>query len=150
MSKLFYPSELRQHKWIGIFVIYLHYLLGVAFVFSAISKIEGHRFTTADGANSPIDSGSHYFETMYRSGLYWIALGWAQLLAGLVLMSQKLATLGAVMILPISVNIFLITLTYHFPGTVYITFLILIANLFLLYWDLPGLYNAFKPDSMRP
>ncbi len=37
----------REKKWINIFVIYLRYLIGGAFAFSAIPKISGLRFTTA-------------------------------------------------------------------------------------------------------
>ncbi len=112
-------------------------------VFAAIGKMEGHRFMNGDGAHSPIDSAWHYFETMYRSGIYWQFVGWGQFLTGMVLMTQRYATLGAVMLLPISANIFVITISYAFNGTPFITGLILLGNIFLLLWDLPRLLIAF-------
>ena len=132
---------LRQKRWATISVIFLRYLIGGAFVFSSIVKIQGERFTTATGASFPINSPWHFFETLYQSGLYWNFLGWSQLIAGLVLMTQRYATLGAVFFFPICLNIFFITISYHFSGTPIITGLLLLANIFLLLWD----YNKLLP-----
>ena len=90
-------DRLRQQYWPTIFIIYLRYLIGGAFVFSSIIKIQGHRFTTDSGADYPINSAWHLFETLYQSGLYWSFLGWSQLIAGALLMTQRFAALGAVM-----------------------------------------------------
>lgn len=126
---------MRQKGWAKIFVIYLRYLIGGAFVFSSIVKIQGGRFTTNSGADSPIDSAWHFFETLYQSGLYWKFLGAGQLISGLLLMTQRYAALGAVMFFPITVNIFVITISYNFAGTPFITGLLMLANIFLLVWD---------------
>lgn len=135
---------LRQKKWANIFVIYLRYLIGGAFVFSAIIKIQGGRFTTDDGSSSPIDSAWHLFETLYRSGLYWKFLGWGQLIAGLLLMTQRYAALGAVMFFPITLNIFFITVSYYFAGTPVITGLLVLATIFLMMWDYKKLLPLFQ------
>lgn len=132
---------LRQNQWATIFVIYLRYLIGGAYVFSSILKIQGHRFTTGSGATAPIDSPWHLFETLYQSGLYWNFLGWSQLIAGLLLMTQRYATIGALVFFPITVNIFFISISYYFAGTPIITGLLLLANIFLLLWD----YDKFLP-----
>lgn len=50
-------------------------------------------------------------------------------------MTQRFATLGAVVFLPIILNIFFITVSYDFKGTVFITGLILLATIYLLFWD---------------
>lgn len=130
-----------------VFVIYLRYLIGGAFVYSSIPKIAGLRFTTASGEFEPINSWIHFFETLYRTGIYWNFLGWMQLLAGLLLMTQRYATLGALGFLPISLNIFVITVSLDFNGTPYITGLILAANLFLLLWDIYKLRFLLEVDS---
>lgn len=134
-------DQLRQKPWATIFVIYLRYLIGGAFVFSSIVKIQGLRFTSADGASAPLDSAWHFFEILYRSGLYWNFLGWSQLLAGLLLMTQRFAAIGALVFFPIILNIFVITVSYSFKGTPVITGLMLLANIFLLLWD----YQKFMP-----
>ena len=118
-----------------LFIIYLRYLIGFAFVFASIVKIQGLRFTTDSGAENPINTAWHFFETMYQSGLYWKFLGLSQLLAGLILMTQKYAKLGALLFLPIIANVFVITISYDFRGTPVITGLMLLANFILIAWD---------------
>lgn len=118
-----------------LFVIYTRYLIGAAFVFASVVKIQGKRFTTIDGINEPINSAWHMFETLYHSGLWWKVMGLGQLVAGLLLMTQRYAKLGALMFLPIVANVFVITLSYDFRGTPIITGLMLIANILLVLWD---------------
>ena len=62
-------------------------------------------------------------------------MGLGQLIAGLLLMTQRYAKLGSLMFLPIIANVFVITLSYDFRGTPVITGLMLIANILLVLWD---------------
>ncbi len=78
---------------------------------------------------------AHLFEVMYQSNLYWNFLGWSQFFAAMLLMTQRYARLGALIFLPISANIFMITVSYGFTGTPYITGLMLLANVILIVWD---------------
>ncbi len=137
-------KKLRASHWLQLFIIYLRYLVGGAFVFASVIKIKGLRFTTESGADYPIDSAWHYFETMYQSGLYWKFIGAAQLLAGLCLMTQRFSLLGATIFLPIIVNIFVITLSYYFAFTPVITGLMVLSNLTLLAWDWGKLKVVFN------
>jgi hypothetical protein len=130
-------SRLRQRLLMQLFVVYLRYLIGGAFVFASLIKIKGHRFTTEDGSTAPLHSAWHFFETLYQSGLYWQFIGVAQLLAGLLLMTQRYARLGALLFLPIIANIFVITLSFDFGFTPVITGLMLLANLLLVWWEGP-------------
>lgn len=132
-----------------LFTIFLRYLIGGAFVFASIVKIQGKRFTTDSGAGAPINDSWHFFETLYQSGIYWKFLGWGQLIAGLLLMTQLLSTLGAMMFLPIILNIFVITISYYFAGTPIITFLMLLANIYLLVWDWPRIKIAVLPGPPK-
>ncbi|MES2836611.1 MAG: hypothetical protein V4667_03730 [Bacteroidota bacterium] len=131
----------RQKYWVKIFTIYLRYILGGTFVFASVVKIKGERFTHDFGGDQPINTAWHYFETMYQSGFYWQFIGWGQLVAGFLLMTQRLATLGAVMYFPIILNIFIVTVSYGFPGTPIITGLLLVSNIYLLFYD----YEKLKP-----
>ena len=128
-------KSLKQKIIVQLFIIYLRYLIGGAFVFASIVKIKGERFTTVDGTDSPLNSPFHLLETLYQSGLYWKFLGIGQLVAGFLLMTQRYAKLGALMFLPIIANIFAITVSYNFTGTYYITGLMLLANILLVLWD---------------
>ncbi|MBC3789227.1 hypothetical protein [Spirosoma utsteinense] len=138
-------DKLKSLITIQLFTIYLRYLLGGAFVFASIVKIQGNRFTTSSGINAPISDSWHLFETLYQSGLYWHFIGWGQLIAGFLLMTQLFSTLGAILFLPIMLNIFVITVSYHFGGTPIITFLMLLANVYLLVWDWPRLKVVVWP-----
>jgi hypothetical protein len=126
-------QALKQSLLLQLFIIYTRYLIGGAFVFASLIKIKGHRFTQIpdDGGHS----AGHFFEMMYQSGLYWQFLGWAQLLAGLLLLTQRFALLGAVLFLGIIANVFVITLSYEFGYTPVITGLMLLATVLLLLWD---------------
>ena len=104
-------------------------------MFASLIKIKGKRFTTDSGELNPIDSAWHLFETLYQSGLYWKFIGIGQLIAGFLLMTQKYAKLGALLNLPIVLNIFVITLSYYFAFTPVITGLLLLANILLIAWD---------------
>lgn len=131
---------MKNNTYAQIFVIYLRYLLGFAFVYASIVKIQGLRFTSNSGAENPINSAWHYFETMYQSGLYWRFIGIGQFIAGTLLLTQRYAKLGLMTFLPIITNIFFVTISYEFRGTPIITGLMLLASLFLIYWD----WNYYK------
>lgn len=122
-----------------ILVIYTRYLFGGAFVFASLIKIKGERFA-GSGDLSPIHTVAHLFDTLYQSGLYWQFIGVSQLLAGGLLMTQTYAKLGALINLPIILNIVMITLSYDFGFTPVITVLMLLANLLLIAWD----WNSLK------
>ena len=134
-------DKLRQQYWIGVFVICLRYLIGSAFVFASIVKIQGERFTIL----SPETRIGHFFEAMYQTGAYWQFLGWAQLTAAFLLMTQRFSTLGALMFFPIILNIFVVTVALGFSGTPFVTGLMLLATSFLLIWD----YDKFLPLFQR-
>ena len=136
----------KQKAWLQVAVIYTRYLIGGAFVFASLVKIKGQRFTMVPGAGSPFHSPEHFFETMYQSGLYWQFLGLAQLLAGLLLMTQRYALLGALLFLPIITNIYVITISYEFGYTSVITGTMLLATVGLLAWD----WNSLRVILNQP
>lgn len=113
-------------------VIYLRYLVGFAFVFASIVKIKSMPFTSIP----PTEPVGYFFEAMYQTGFYWNFLGWVQFISGALLMTQRFATVGAMMFLPIILNVFVITHAINFGmGTPIITTLMLLATIFLILWD---------------
>ena len=128
-------EKLKQNTLAQLFIIYTRYLIGSAFVFASIVKILGERFTSGSGADDPIDSAGHLFETLYASGMLWRFMGLGQLVAGFLLMTQRYAKLGAVAFFPIISFVFMFTVNYHFTGTPVITGLMLLANIMLIVWD---------------
>jgi hypothetical protein len=112
-------------------------LFAVAFIPTSLVKVLGHRFTTV-GVDTPI---GFFFEALYRSGGYWRFIGAMQLLAGVLVLFPRTATIGAVIFFPIILNIFVITIALHFTGTPFITGPMLLGCVFLLCWD----YDRLKP-----
>lgn len=127
--------KIKQFAVFQLFTIFLRYLLGSAFVWASILKIKGIRFTPFSGENTPIDSLPHLLESMYRSGLYWHFIGFGQIIAGFLLMSQIFSTLGAIAYFPIILNIFVLTTYFDSPGILAVTSLMLLGNIYLLFWD---------------
>lgn len=79
------------------------------------------------------------------TGYFWPLLGVAEILCGVLLLSQVYALLGAVMLVPLSLNIFLFHL-YLEPyeiGELALTGIYLLVNLALLFYDYPKLKTAF-------
>ncbi len=124
-------------------VIYLRYLVGFAFVFASIVKIKSMRFTSIP----PTEPVGYFFEAMYQTGFYWNFLGWGQFISGALLMTQRFATVGAMMFLPIILNVFVITHAIDFGmGTPVITTLMLLATICLILWDYKKWIILFRQD----
>lgn len=134
---------LKNQLLVKLFVIYLRYLIGFAFVYASVVKIKGERFTSI----SPNEPVGYFFEAMYQSGFYWNFLGWAQLISGALLMSQRFSTIGAMVFLPIITNVCLITHSVNFgSGTPTITTLMLLGTIFLVLWDYKKWIILFKKE----
>lgn len=141
-------QNLKRKETLKIFTIYLRYLIGGAFVFAGFGKLMGGRFIPAGSMQIPIEGMvlDVFFETLFRTGIWWRFIGFGQVLAGLLLATQRWSTLGAILFLPISLNVFMITISMDFHGTPIVTGLILLGNLWLLFWDYTRLRILFYPN----
>jgi len=142
-------DRIKQKVFFQVFIIYTRYLIGTAFVFASVIKILGGRFTTISGESEPINSAWHLFETLYQSGLYWKFLGVSQLIAGLLLMTQRYSKLGALAFTGVAANVFVITVSYYFAGTPLITGLMLIACIMLVAWEWDELRILFNLKPLQ-
>lgn len=127
--------QFKKFYFFQVLTVVIRYLLGSAFVWASILKIKGIRFTPKTGEHDPIHSLSHLLESMYRSGFFWQFIGWGQLFAGFLLMSQIFSTLGAVIFFPQILIIFILTTYFQSSGILLVSSLMLLANLYLLVWD---------------
>ena len=123
--------KLRESLLANYFVIFTRLLIGFAFIPSGLIKLYGKPFTLLPRTN-PV---GYFFDAMYNTGVYWNFLGFCQLLAAFLLMTQKYANIGAGLFLGIIVNIVLITYGIGFGNTTIIAFLMLFAVAILLLWD---------------
>ena len=139
MWLLTFIDRWKQKGFLQIFTIYLRYLIGGAFIMAAfgMGKLDGTS-NLMGSMSAPIQDLApiqQFFRVMTDSGLYWKFIGWSQILAGVLLMSQRLARIGALMFFVIILNIFVITVAYEFTGTPIVTGLMLLATIYLLVWD---------------
>lgn len=75
----------------------------------------------------------------HNLGLYARFIAWSQVIAGLTLLSQRFATLGAILTFPIILNIWVVTVSLEWQGTPYVNFVLILLNLHLLIADYPKL-----------
>ncbi len=156
-------AKLRSFEELQLFTIYTRYLIGGAFVIAAFNmgKFSGPwspgfspeflELTQRKGIEiepfDNLDAFGQFWRAMGTSGMYWKFIGAGQVVGGALLMTQRLARLGAVIFFAIILNIFVITVTYQFVGTPYITGLMLLAVTYLLVWDLDALQPLYRSAS---
>ena len=138
-------DRIRKKRHLNTFVILTRYLIGFAFIPSGLTKVLNERFTQISTDN-PI---GFFFEGLYQSGVFWQFIGWSQLIAACLLMTQRFATIGALLYLPLITSIWVITCSMHFTGTWLITSLMLFACLGLLAWDYQKWKTLFYPDNFK-
>ncbi|WP_373059190.1 hypothetical protein [Gemmatimonas sp.] len=142
-------ARVMRHPAAARLTLMCRMLLAVAFIPTGSVKLMGERFTSL-GVNSSVGA---FFEAMYQTGGYWRFLGLSQVLAGALLLIPATAFYGAVMFVPILVNVVVITIAIEFKGTSAVTVAMLLANLWLLAWDWPRwravLINAASRSLMH-
>jgi len=130
----------KSKTFLQIFTIYIRYLIGGAFIMAAfgMGKIDGtsNLIGSMDKPIQDLMPLQQFFRVMTDSGLYWKFIGWAQIVAGMLLMTQWLAKVGALIFFSIILNIFVVTLSYDFAGTLLVTALMLLATVYLIIWDM--------------
>lgn len=139
-------ARVMQHPAAARLTMMSRILLAVAFIPTGSVKLMGERFTSL-GVNTSVGA---FFEAMYQTGAYWRFLGLSQVVAGLLLLIPATAFYGAVLFLPILVNVVIITIAIEFKGTPMITVPMLFANLWLLAWDWPRWRAVLITGASRP
>lgn len=121
----------KQNKWLNYFTIFCRLSLAAGFILAGFVKVNGERFTNLSN-NQPM---GHYLEALFHTGYYYTFIGMLQMLAGALLVFRRTATLGAVLYFPIILNIFILSISVRFEGSLLSSPLMVLANLYLLCWD---------------
>ncbi|HEY7767595.1 hypothetical protein [Longimicrobium sp.] len=125
-------ARVRAHPLLYRFTLATRLLLAMGFIPTGMVKLLGMRFTHI-GTDSPVGM---LFEVLYDGGgMYWRFLGAVQVAAGVLILVPATATLGAMIFFPLILNIFVITVSYGFRGTPFVTGPMVMASLYLLCWD---------------
>lgn len=128
---------LTRRWWTQIFTAFTRALLALGFIPPSIPKIMGKPFTSLPDSN-PV---GHYFNALLQTGFYYEFIGWSQLTAAILLLIPRTSHIGALMFLPIIVNIAVLTTSVGFVGTWIITIFMALAATWLVAWE----YDRLKP-----
>lgn len=124
-------ERLRGRRWANLLVANLRIAIGFAFVPAGLTKLLGRPFT--DAANRGVfHDFLHAF--LATDGFYrWV--GAMQLASAVLLMTQRRATLGAAVALPIATAIMVFCWSTARAPTVTVTTLMVLGLVALLLWD---------------
>ena len=129
--------SLTRRRWTQLFTVFTRVILACGFIPPSIPKILHKPFTVLPDSN-PV---GHYFNALYQTGFYYEFIGWAQLIAALLLLFPRTAHIGALMFLPIITNVAVLTTSVGFKGTWILTILMSFAATWLVAWE----YDRLKP-----
>lgn len=127
------------------FTVFCRVALAAGFLPAGMVKILGERFTDLSN-NHPM---GHYLEAVFHTGYYYTFIGIAQVMAALLLLIPRTATLGALLYFPIILNICILSLATRFDGSAFTSPMMVLANLYLICWDydkLKYIIPAKHPD----
>lgn len=132
-----------RNRFLQLFTIFVRGILIVGFIPPGVKKILHQPFTILPDSN-PV---GHYFNALYNTGFYYEFIGWAQVIAAVLLIFPRTAHLGALMFFPIILNIAVLTNAVGFVGTWLITILMSLASLYLVCWDYDRIKTIFFLDG---
>ncbi len=134
-------SSVTNRWYLQLFTVFTRCLLAIGFIPPSIPKILHQPFSVLPDTH-PVGA---YFNALYNTGYYYDFIGWTQLFAALLLLIPRTSHLGALMFLPIIVNIAVLTSSVGFKGTWLITILMSLAAVYLVAWE----YDRLKPILFR-
>lgn len=124
-------AGVKANKWFRYFALFNRIALAAGFIPSGLTKILDERFTSLS-VNHPM---GNYLEALYHTGYYYPFIGYFQVIAAILLLIPRTATLGAVLYFPIILNICILSLAVGFDGSLVTSPLMVLANMYLLCWD---------------
>ncbi|TQM03049.1 DoxX family membrane protein [Pseudonocardia kunmingensis] len=123
-------------------------LLALAFLPSGLTKVLGMPFTRLDPETS--DVGRLFAALQHDFGALYPFVGACQLAAAVLLLVPRTTLVGALVHLPITAGIVVITTSVGFRGTWLIADLMLLGVIYLLCWDWHRVRALVDPDLAAP
>jgi len=71
----------------------------------------------------------------YQLGIFATFIAWSQIIIGLLLMTQRFARIAAIMLVPMLLNILMVTISQNWQGTPYVLTALLLMNIYLIAMD---------------
>lgn len=135
----------RQSAFCRVFGWICRLALAGAFIPSGLKKIVGEPFTIL-----PPESGTvgYFFDALYQTGFYYQFLGWAQVVAAIMIFIPRTRLVGALCFLAILTNVLVLTWSVGFAGTKWIVFWMMWANVYLIIFDFDRVSALFVSSTV--
>ena len=133
----------RRARWVNVAVVNLRFLIGFAFVPSALKKLLGQPFTDPSNQGRFHD----FLDAFHATGGFYGFVGALQLTAAVLLFTQRFATVGALIALPILTAITAFCWSTAVYPTATITTLMWLGTVGLVLWDLDKWRGVFASDG---
>lgn len=124
-------ARARDARWLSLAIVNLRFLVGFAFVPAGLKKVLGQPFTDP-GRTGAFHEFLHAF---HATGGFYRFVGVLQLLAAVLLLTQRHARWGALLALPIITAIMVFCWSTHVIPTAIVATLIFLGVLALAAWD---------------
>ena len=135
-------DELKKNKVLVLLYWCARIGMGLTFIISGLRKLPGVKFTTL-----PIDNPvGFYFEAMHSTGFYWNFIGYFQILIGILVFFNRSVVISSLLMMPVVINIFLVSVALNMRGTPIITAAMVLGNILLLAWH----YKNYKTLFLKP
>lgn len=137
--------SLRARRWAQLAVVNLRILLGFGFLPAGLKKVLGQPFT------DPASSGPFhdFLDAFIETGAFYGFVGAMQLVAAVLLMTQRFAALGAFVALPILSAIFVFCWSTAVYPTATVVTMMLAGTIGLVSWDLHAWRPLLARDATR-
>lgn len=133
----------RNNKVFHLVVVNLRYIIGLGFLPSGMIKVLDKPFTRIENVGVFYD----FLDALFATGIYYNMIGLIQVIAAILLITQRFATLGAALFLPVIFNITVLTFSTIGSLTPIIALLMLLGTILLLLWDYYKWINIFSADN---
>ena len=134
---------LKKHLFAPWQITAVRIFLGFVFLGGGMSKL----FPGFPGLMGPVWLEAKLAQ--YDLGMFARFIAFSQAVIGWLLLTRRFSTLGAVMLVPMLLNIFMITISQNWKGTPYVIAVFLLMNIYLLIAD----YHKLKfliTDDVQP
>jgi hypothetical protein len=121
----------RSNLWYYLFYLFCRGSLAFAFMVAGMVKIMGERFASE---LSPLHPLGAYLEALHHTGYYYTFIGVVQVIAAFLLIVPRTVLIGALLYLPIILNIWILSFALGFEGSYVTALLMVMANIFILVW----------------
>jgi uncharacterized membrane protein YphA (DoxX/SURF4 family) len=136
----------RRVRALGWFAWGVRVLLAVAFLPSGLTKVLGMPFTRLDPQTD--DVGRLFAALQHDFGGLYPFVGVCQLASAVLLLIPRTTLVGALVHLPITAGIVVITTTVGFRGTWLIAWLMLLGLVYLICWDWQRVKALWGPELL--